>query len=80
MILGTFVKLRKATTSFIMYVRPSACNVLALTGRIFMKFDIWIFFEKLSRKIQVLLKSDNNIGYFTWIPKHISNHISVISS
>jgi hypothetical protein len=28
-------------------VRPSACNSSAHTGRIFMKFDIWGFFENL---------------------------------
>ena len=33
--------------------------------QIFMKFDIHVFFENLLEKIQVSLKSDNNIGYFT---------------
>jgi hypothetical protein len=36
-----------------------------------MKFDIWIFLENLSRKIQFSLKSDKNKGYFTWRPIYI---------
>jgi hypothetical protein len=45
--------------------RLSAGNS-APTGRIFMKFDIWVFLENLSRKIQVSLKSDKNNWYFIW--------------
>ena len=33
-------------------VRVSAWNNSALTGRIFMKFVIWVFFENLSRKFK----------------------------
>jgi len=36
--LGAFAKLRKATTSFVMFVRPH--ETTRPTGRIFMKFDI----------------------------------------
>ena len=58
--LDAFAKLRKATTSFVMSARPSVCasvhpsewNKSALTGWIFMKFDIWEFFESLSRKFK----------------------------
>jgi hypothetical protein len=39
-LLRTFAKLRKATISFVMSVRPSAWNNSAPTGRIFMKFDV----------------------------------------
>jgi hypothetical protein len=39
---------------------------LASTGQVLMKFDIRDFFKNLSEKIQVLLKSDKNNGYFTW--------------
>ena len=46
-------------------VCPSAWNNSAPTGRIFMKFDIWVLFE-IVEKIQVSLKSDKNNGYFTW--------------
>jgi hypothetical protein len=37
---GAFAKLRKATVTFVVSARSSAWNNLALTGRIFMKFDI----------------------------------------
>jgi len=46
--LGAFAKLRKANTSFVMSVRPSARNSAPI-GRIFMKFDIWVFLENLSQ-------------------------------
>jgi len=55
-LLGAFTKLRKATISFFtpvrLYVRPSARNDSVPTGRIFMKFDIWVFFENLPRKFK----------------------------
>ena len=38
--LGSFIKLRKATISFIMSVRPPAWNNSASTRRVFMKFYI----------------------------------------
>jgi hypothetical protein len=48
-------KLRKATVSFVMFacpcVRLSAWN-WAPTGRIFMKFCIWVYFENQSRKFK----------------------------
>ena len=56
---GAFAKLRKASICFVMYVRPPVP-----TGWIFMKFDILVFFVKLSKN-QVSLKSDKNNGYFT---------------
>jgi len=49
-------KLRKAAISFIMSVRPSirpsAWNNLTPTQRIFMKFDIRVFFEILAKKFR----------------------------
>ena len=48
--LGAFAKLRIATISFGMSVRPSAWNNSGPTGWIFMKFCIYIFFENLPRK------------------------------
>ena len=45
-------KLRTATISFIMSVRLSACNNSALSGRIFIEFDIWVLFEILSIKFK----------------------------
>jgi len=54
-ILGAFAKLRKATISFAMCVcpavRPSAYNSAPI-GRNFVKYDIWTFFENLSRKFK----------------------------
>jgi hypothetical protein len=58
------VKLRKATISFAMSVRLSVCLPACLsfhlsawknsapTGRIFMKFYIWVFFQNLLRKFK----------------------------
>jgi len=46
---GAIAKLRKVTICFVLSVRPSVCpsawSNSAPTGRIFMKFDIWVFFE-----------------------------------
>jgi hypothetical protein len=41
--IGAFAKLGKATFSFVMSVRP----LIEVTGRIFIKFDIRVFFENL---------------------------------
>ena len=46
-VLGAFAKLRRATTTSVMSVRPSAWNSSAPTGRILMKLDIWAFFENV---------------------------------
>jgi hypothetical protein len=51
--LGALAKLGIATFSFVMSVRPPPWNNSVPTGRILMKFVIGIFFENLSRKIQV---------------------------
>jgi len=52
---GTLAKLRNATISFVMPacspVHPHGTTWFP-NGRIFMKFDIWIFFVKLSRKFK----------------------------
>ena len=64
--LGAFAKLRKATDSFVMSVclsiRLSAWNNSATNGRIFMKFDAWLFFENLLINFKVPLQSDKNNG------------------
>jgi len=77
-VFGAFAKLRKATVSVVMSVRPYETR-LPLDG-MFMKVDVWVFFAYYVQKIHVSLKSDKNIGYFTWWPIHISNHISLSSS
>ena len=46
--------LREATIIFVISVCPSVWNNSAPTGRIFMKLDIWVFFENLSRKLKFL--------------------------
>jgi hypothetical protein len=48
-LLGALAELRKVTNSYVMSVRHSAWNDWAPTGRIFVKFDIYVYFEKLSR-------------------------------
>jgi len=83
-LVGAFAKLRTATISFVMSVCPSVRRSAwinsAPTGRIFMKFDIWISFESVSVKFQVSLKYGKNNDYFTWSPIYIFDHISLISS
>ena len=55
-VLGVFAELRKATISFVMSVclsvRLSSWNNSAPIGRIFIKFDIGVYFENV-QKIQV---------------------------
>jgi hypothetical protein len=78
---GAFAKLRKATISFVLSVRPSVCphgkKNSALTGRIFMKFYFWVPFENLSRTFKFSLKSGKNNEYFTWRPLYIYIYIYV---
>ena len=56
MAVGLFLRrvrsIAKSDYSFVMPVRPSSWNNSAPTGRILMKFDIWVFFENLSRKFK----------------------------
>ena len=59
--LGAFSKFRRATVTFVVSVCQSAWNNSAATGRRFMKFDIWGFFENLPRKI----KFDENLTRIT---------------
>jgi len=47
---GAFAKLRKVTNSFVMSVRPLPWNNTAPSRRIFMKLDIWVFFDNMSPK------------------------------
>jgi len=83
-VFSRFQILQKATISFVIYVRlslrPSTCYNSAPTGRIFMKFCIWVFFEKPVKKTQVSLQSGKNNEYFTWRSIHFFDHISLSSS
>jgi hypothetical protein len=84
-ILAALENLRKATTRFVCPSArppappPPAWNNSAPTGRIFMKFGIWVFSESVA-KIQVSLKCDKNNGNFTWKPMYIHDNISLIFS
>ena len=77
--LCAFAKITKSDY-WLRHVCPSAWNISAPTGRIFMKFDIWIFFRKSVEKIYVSIKSDKNNGYFTWRTVHIYDNIPLNSS
>jgi len=77
--LGAFAEVRKATVTFVMSVRPSARNNSAPTERTSIKFDVWVFFENLSRKLKFSLKSDKINRYFTWRSMDIY-HTSLSSS
>jgi len=50
--LGTFLKFQKASFSFVLSAHPSTWNNSALTEWIFVKFNIWVFFQYLSRKFK----------------------------
>ena len=58
--LGAFAKLRKATTSLAMSVRPHGKTRLPLDG--FLRNFIFEYFSKICREIKVSLKSDKNNG------------------
>jgi hypothetical protein len=45
-------KIARTTNSLVMPVLPSAWINSVTTGRIFMKFHIWVFFKNLSRKFK----------------------------
>jgi len=49
---SAFAELRNATVSCVVFVRPSTWSNSAPTGLIFLKADIWLFFENLSRKLK----------------------------
>jgi hypothetical protein len=63
-----FPKLRKPTVSFVKSVRTSVWDNSAPTEWIFAKFEVWVFFENLSRTIPITLQSDMSNGHFTWRP------------
>ena len=68
--LGEFVKLRKATNSFVMSchvcpICPSAWNNCATTGRIFVEIWYLNIFRKSVEKFRILLKYDKNNGHLS---------------
>jgi hypothetical protein len=70
--LCVFEKLQKSTISFIMCVL-SAWNNSAPIGQVFMKHDVWVFFENVLRKF--MFKSDKNNGCITWKWMYILDNI-----
>jgi len=74
-----FAKLRKATVSFVMSVRPSVCRhvttLLPLDGFLW-NFKFW-YFRKSVEKIPVSFKSDKNKEYILRRPMYIFlSHLS----
>ena len=63
-----------------MSVRLSASNISAPTRPISMQYDIWIYFDNMTRKFKVSLKSEKNNEYFAWRPINIFDYISFSSS
>jgi hypothetical protein len=63
-----------------MFVRLSSWSHLAPIWRIFIKFNISVFFRKSVDKIQASLKSHKNDQYITWISMYICDSISLNSS
>jgi hypothetical protein len=78
--LGAFTKLRKATISFVMCVRPSVR--MELLGSHRTDFNVTEYFSTLRKpieRIQVSLKSGENNGYFSRRPIYIFYLISLNS-
>ena len=80
-LLGAFVKLRKATVSFVMSVCPFVrMEQLGSHWTDFHEILFLSIFRKSVEKNQVSLKSDPNNWYFTWRPMYIHDSISLVSS
>ena len=62
-LLGAFAKLREATISFVVSVRPHGKHGFHWTD--FHEIGYLSIFRKSVEKFQVSLKSDENNGYFT---------------
>ena len=77
-----FANLRITIVGFVVFVcqsvRPHG-TAPPPTGRISVKFDIWLFFRNSVEKIEVPLKSDKNNRYSAWRSVYIFDHISLIS-
>jgi len=80
-LLGAFAKLRKATISFVVSVRPSVrMEQLSSHWTDCLEIRYLSIFRKSVTRIQVLLKSDKNDGYFTWRSIYILDYILLDSS
>jgi len=75
--LGALQKLRKVTISFVMslrlsvFVRPSAWNNSAATGRILIKTYMWIFLYGLPKNFKFHYHREKNNAYLTRRPLDI---------
>jgi hypothetical protein len=72
MFVDAFAKLRKATISFVMSVRPSVPP--HRTTRLPMDGFSWNLIFECFLKIAEKIQSDKNNGYFTWVPIYIFDH------
>jgi len=65
---GAFTKLRNATISYVISVRPFVClsswNNSAPCERFFVKLDVWVLFGSPFKNIQNSLKCEKNNGNF----------------
>jgi hypothetical protein len=86
--LGAFAKLRKVAIRFIMSVGPSVCLFACPSVRMEQLSSHWTdFYEtwylniflKSVQKIQVILKSDKNNGYFAWRSTRFIQKVSTVS-
>jgi len=78
-LLGAIAELWKAAVNFVICVRLSVWNNSAPTRRIFMKFDIWMFFE-IYLENSSFIKIGQEFGYFAWRLTYIFDHMSPFSS
>ena len=63
------------------FLRPSAISEKSVHARrIYMTFDIELFFERPPGKIKVSLRYNNNNMYFIWWPLYSCDYISFASS
>jgi hypothetical protein len=72
---SVFTKLWKITVSFVVSIRVSIC--MEQLGSHWMHVrEIWCLsiYQKSVKKMQALLKSDKNNGYFSWRPTYTVAH------
>jgi len=82
-LLAVFTILQKVTISHVLFVclsaRPFAWNNSVPTGRIFLKFDISVFFKNLSKKFNFYWNLTEE-HLLTWILMYAYDSISLSSS
>ena len=78
--LGLYAKLLIVTITLVMSVCPSVhmeqLDSHWMKTSYFTKYDVWVFFWKSVKKVQVSLKSGKNSLYCMWRPIYILDHIS----